>query len=202
MIEKRAYERAELETIPVISDDFLKGDYKEEAKSRILKIIETEAPITESLLSKRLINSFSIKRLGSSLAEYFENALLKELEEEGKLDECIVAGEKVFHNGKDLSFFRPTPDDPDEIRYSYQIPVEEALNAIIYIFETTGKKFLKKDLLSEFSKELEYQRKGSQVVMLFNKAFEEGKKRGLIRKNSSGRFFTSFGQNTEIKETE
>ena len=81
MIEKRAYERAELETIPVISDDFLKGDYKEEAKSRILKIIETEAPITESLLSKRLINSFSIKRLGSSLAEYFENALLKELED-------------------------------------------------------------------------------------------------------------------------
>ena len=189
MIEKRAYERAELETIPVISDDFLKGDYKEEAKSRILKIIETEAPITESLLSKRLINSFSIKRLGSSLAEYFENALLKELEEEGKIDECIVAGEKVFHNGKDLSFFRPTPDDPDEIRYSYQIPVEEALNAIIYIFETTGKKFLKKDLLSEFSKELEYQRKGSQVVTLFNKAFEEGKKRGLIKKNSSGKFF-------------
>ena len=123
-------------------------------------------------------------------------------DEEGKLTSTLTAGEKVYYNGSAVTFFRPTPDNPEEIRYSYQIPVEEALNAIIYIFETRGRKFLKKDLLSEFSKELEYQRKGSQVVSLFNKAFEEGKKNGIIRKNSSGRFFTSFGQNTEIKETE
>ena len=80
MIEKRAYVKAEFEPIEVDSEDFLKGAYREEAKERILKIIEVEAPITDALLSKRLINSFSIKRLGSSLAEYYES-LIKELKE-------------------------------------------------------------------------------------------------------------------------
>lgn len=201
MIEKRAYEKAVFDIIEVDSQDFLKGAYRDDAKERILRIIEIEAPITEALLSKRLINSFSIKRLGSSLSEYFDS-LLKELDEEGKLTSTLTAGEKVYYNGSAATFFRPTPDNPEEIRYSYQIPVEEALNAIIYIFERTGRKFLKKDLLSEFSKELEYQKKGSQVVSLFNKAFEEGKKKGIIMKNSSGKFFVSSDKNTEIQETE
>lgn len=187
MIEKRAYEKASLEVMEIDSEEFLKGEYGEDAKAKILRIIEIEAPITESLLAKRLINSYGIKRLGSSLSDYF-SSLIKELEEEGKLKMEAVAGENVFHKDDDSSYFRPTPEDPEEIRYSYQIPVSEALNVITYILETTGKKYTKKALLVEFSKELEYQRKGSQVVSLFNKAFEEGKKRGVIRKNSSGKF--------------
>ena len=75
MIEKRAYEKAVFDIIEADSEDFLKGAYKDEAKERILKIIEIEAPITEALLSKRLINSFSIKRLGSSLSEYFDSLM-------------------------------------------------------------------------------------------------------------------------------
>ena len=201
MVEKRAYEKAEFDIIEVDSEDFLKGSYKDEAKERILRIIEIEAPITDALLSKRLINSFSIKRLGSSLSEYFDT-LIKELEEEGKLKREMIRGEIVYHNTASSSFFRPTPENPEEIRYSYQIPIEEALNTLIYIFETRKRKFLKKDLLSEFSKELEYQRKGSQVVSLFNKAFEEGKQKGIIKKNSSGKFFLSTEQNTEIEERE
>ena len=198
MIEKRAYVKAEFEPIEVDSEDFLKGAYREEAKERILKIIEVEAPITDALLSKRLINSFSIKRLGSSLAEYYES-LIKELKEDGKLNEIIMAGEKVYHNGECSLFFRPTPENPEEIRYSYQIPVEEALNVITYIFEQTGRKFIKKELLCEFSNQLEYQRKGSQVVSLFNKAFDEGKKSGMIKKNSSGKFYLCIEKNTETE---
>ncbi len=189
MVEKRAYQKAELEPLAVDSEEFLKGDYTEDAKERILKIIETEAPITLALLSKRLINSYGIKRLGSSLDEYFNSVLIKELEDENKVRTEIYAGEKVFFNSDASKFFRPTPDDPEEIRYSYQIPVPEAINAIEYIFQERGKKYSKKDLLSEFSKELEYQRKGSQVVALFKKAFEEGKKRGIIKKTSSGKFY-------------
>lgn len=188
MIEKRAYNKAELETIEVDSEEFLKGEYKEEAKNRILSIIDVEAPITKALLAKRLINSFGIKRLGSSLSDYFENVLIKELDEEGKLTIERREDDDIFHKGNDDCFFRPTPDDPDEVRYSYQIPVTEALNVITYILETTGRKYTKKALLEEFSKQLEYQRKGSQVVTLFNRAFEEGKQKGIIKKNSSGKF--------------
>ena len=110
-----------------------------------------------------------------------------------------MAGEKVYHNGECSLFFRPTAENPEEIRYSYQIPVEEALNVITYIFEQTGRKFIKKELLCEFSNQLEYQRKGSQVVSLFNKAFDEGKKSGMIKKNSSGKFYLCIEKNTETE---
>ena len=57
MIEKREYQKALLEEKHVDSQEFLKGDYNEDAKERIVRIIDAEAPITNSLLSKRLINS-------------------------------------------------------------------------------------------------------------------------------------------------
>ena len=137
-----------------------------------------------------LINSYGIKRLGSALSELFDS-LIKELETEGKLNEQECQGECVFFNSDSSQFFRPTPDDPEEIRYSYQIPVPEALNVIIYIFQRDGKRYKKKDLLEEFSKELEYLRKGAQVVTLFNKAFAEGKEKGIISTSSSGKFYLS-----------
>ncbi len=190
MVEKREYRKAEFGNCEIDSVEFLKGSYNEDAKERILNIIEIEAPITYSLLSKRLINSYGIKRLGSALSELFDS-LIKELETEGKLNEQECQGECVFFNSDSSQFFRPTPDDPEEIRYSYQIPVPEALNVIIYIFQRDGKRYKKKDLLEEFSKELEYLRKGAQVVTLFNKAFAEGKEKGIISTSSSGKFYLS-----------
>ena len=56
------------------------------------------------------------------------------------------------------------------------------------MLENSGKKLKKKEILELFSKELEYLRKGSQVVSLFNKAFDFGKKKGVIKTSSSGKF--------------
>lgn len=187
MIEKREYQKALLEEKHVDSQEFLKGDYNEDAKERIVRIIDAEAPITNSLLSKRLINSYGILRLGSLLNDMYES-IIKELETEERIKSEIVCGEKEFYKEESCNYFRPTPDDPEEIRYSYQIPVTEALNVIIYVLENSGKKLKKKEILELFSKELEYLRKGSQVVSLFNKAFDFGKKKGVIKTSSSGKF--------------
>ena len=189
MIEKRAYEKTELEVFNVKSDDYLKGDYENETKERILAIIEREAPITEELLCKRLLNSFSIQRMGSALDFYLRSSILLKMAAQGLAKREEVQGQIIYHKPGDDCYFRPTPENPEEIRYSYQIPVTEAICCLAHVFETSEKtNYSKKQLLDSFSKEMGYLRKGAQVTALFNKAFAEAKKRGVIITKSSGKF--------------
>ncbi len=189
MIEKRAYEKMDLAVLDVKSDDYLKGYYENETKERILAIIDREAPITEELLCKRLLNSFSIQRMGSSLDFYLKSSILLNMTVQGLTEREEVQGQIIYHKQGDSCYFRPTPDNPEEIRYSYQIPVTEAICCLSYIFETSEKaNYSKKQLLDCFSHEMGYLRKGAQVTALFNKAFAEAKKRGVIITKSSGKF--------------
>ncbi len=189
MIEKRAYEKTDLEILEVKSDDYLKGDYRKTTEERILAIIETEAPITEELLCKRLLNSFSIQRMGSALDFYLKSTVLAEMSVKNEVEREIVQNQVVYHRKDDQGYYRPTPENPEEIRYSYQIPVPEAICCIIHVMETSDKtNFSKKQLLEAFSIEMGYLRKGAQVVALFNKAFAEAKKRGVIITKNSGKF--------------
>ena len=67
MIEKKEYRIAELVTITASPEAIISGSMNDEIKDRILKTIETEAPILESLLFKRVINSMSLKKAGSRI---------------------------------------------------------------------------------------------------------------------------------------
>ena len=89
-------------------------------------------------------------------------------------------GEKVFHFG-DESFFRTSIDSE---RYSYQIPIEEAANCILYILEREGRILTKSALRRLFQKELGYEKLGSQIDRLFEQAARSPR----IKRTGNGRF--------------
>ena len=177
MVEKRPYVKTGLETISLTPEAILERAWDEEIKNRMCLVIETEAPVLEDLLFKRVLNSLSLRKLGSRLLPVFESiaALLPYERTQDRMG-------YVYHNGKEEDFFRPSPDSSD--RYSYQIPTQEAAVCLEYILSQEEKTVTKTRLLQLFRREMGYERAGSQVESLF----EAASKSGRIGRTGNGRF--------------
>ena len=186
MAEKKEYKEAVLETIGATPEAIISGSLNDEIKSRMLAVIETEAPIKESLLFKRVINSLSLKKVGSRILPVFDSissSLPVRITEDSD-------GERVFHKETEDDCYRPTPDSA--VRYSYQIPEEEAYQipeeeaaaCLRAILEKHGKTMTKKELKKIFRDEMGYQKMGASVDNLFNAAA----KHDGIKRTGNGRF--------------
>ena len=178
MAEKKEYKEAVLETIGATPEAIISGSLNDEIKSRMLAVIETEAPIKESLLFKRVINSLSLKKVGSRILPVFDSissSLPVRITEDSD-------GERVFHKETEDDCYRPTPDSA--VRYSYQIPEEEAATCLKAILEKHGKTMTKKELKKIFRDEMGYQKMGASVDNLFNAAA----KHDGIKRTGNGRF--------------
>ena len=176
MIEKRKYRIAELTEIKTDPEAIISGAMDEEIRNRMMITIETEGPILEPLLFKRVINSMSLKKVGSRIEPVFRR-IASSLS-------CTMTtedGSCVFHNGKEENFFR-TAEDSD--RYSYQIPISEAVKCLQYIISKTAHSMTKKELGNRFRDELGYERMGSQVDILFTKAASSAE----IERYGNGRY--------------
>ncbi len=177
MAERKEYTVAPLNVIETTPEAITSGSLDEEIRERMLKVIDSEAPILESILFKRVINSLSLKKVGARILPVFDriaSSLAVRISDNG--------GERVFHKDGDDCYFRPTPDS--EVRYSYQIPTEEAVQCIQYILEKEGRIITKTELSRLFKKEMGYDRMGSQVDALFLKAA----KSPAIKRTGNGRF--------------
>ncbi len=178
MIEKKPYTKVNLPITPRESNDLLSLSFNNEIKERMKMTIEAEAPIRRTLLYKRVINSFSLIKVGSRLLALFD-AVASELDNETSED---YDGEIVFHNGKNEDFFRPSPDSDD--RYSYQIPSSEAASCILYIMENSDKPSLAKTkLYREFITAMGWEKSGSSIEKLFSAALMDKR----IKRSGNGR---------------
>ena len=175
MIEKKEYRIAALEPIAADPEMIISRALDDEIRARMSAVIETEAPIREALLFKRVIYSLSMKKVGSRIEPVFrciaQSLPYEKTEEEGEL---------VFHNG-DESFFRTSIDSD---RYSYQIPIAEAAACILYILERENRIITKSELAILFRNELGYERLGAQVDALFRAAAKDAR----IGRTGNGRF--------------
>ena len=162
MIEKREYIATELEEKLSSPEMIISRSLDDEIKNRMIAVIETEAPIREELLFKRVINSLGLVKLGSRLSEVFLD-IASTLEYETSAENCKL----VYHKDvKNENYFRPTPDSI--IRYSYQIPFSEGANCILYILEnSSSSSYTKSALRKLFLKEMNYQKCGAKVDELY-----------------------------------
>ena len=176
MAEKKDYRTAELNVIAASPEAIISGSMDEEIRERMMLTIEAEGPILESLLYKRVINSMSLKKVGSRIEPVFRRIAMSLSCQ--KTDEDGVT---VFHNGRDESFFR-TAEESD--RYSYQIPLSEAVHCLQYIISGSERSLTKKELAIRFRDELGYERMGAQVDNLFIRASASPD----IKRYGNGRF--------------
>ncbi len=177
MAEKKDYRTAELNVIAASPEAIISGSMDEEIRERMMLTIEAEGPILESLLYKRVINSMSLKKIGSRILPVFDR-VASELPVRITYDDK----ERVFHAENEEDVFRPTPDS--SVRYSYQIPTEEAVCCLRYILQRENRIITKTELSKLFKAELGYDRMGSQVDALFKKAAKSPE----LKRTGNGRF--------------
>ncbi len=185
------YTEAALETTPITPEQFISGDMDDDMRSRIETIVETEGPVMQSVLAKRLINSYGMQQLGRRLREKFEAVLFAmefptTSQKEGTVywrrDAADSDGQYAFS----YTFYRYC--DEDCKRYSYQIPVCEVVNALVEALEESDMRFVPKSVLfARTAQLLGYQRKGASVRAILDEALNEGFSTGKIIRSGNGR---------------
>lgn len=179
-IEKREYEVALFETVPLTTKDLTGGAYDDLVRQRIARTIEVEGPVTRSLLLKRVANSLSIQKVGCRLDEYFSRIL-----EDFSALRDDQYGIEVYHRIEvDVEpFYR---GDSRAVRYTVQIPPCEAAFALMDSLYLAGGRQKRKDAYAAFLYELGYQKTGNDLKKLFSRALRWAEDNKRIRKMSNG----------------
>ncbi len=181
MINRAEYIGTDLPLASHSPEELLSGTLNAEILKRMEEVIEVESPIKESLLFKRVLNSFGLVKLGSRLEPHFKDIAEKLTALRFSEDEKVYLKPDF-----EVDFFRYSDST---LRYSYQIPVIEGVNAIIYILEKENRRLTRKELLQLFSESLGYQRKGAQVISLFLACLEHGLRKGYVKVSGNHRYF-------------
>jgi superfamily I DNA and/or RNA helicase len=157
---KQFYVVMKLPVENISSDVFCLPEYTQNILDKIAKVIDTEGPISRSLLSKRILQSYSIARMGSRLEKRFDGLLRKvhyPTTTHRRMKyywpmEIVPSSYKVFRVSENESERRNVED----------LPPEEVACAVRYILQNQLS-MSKDDLVREASKILGYARAGTTV---------------------------------------
>ena len=183
-ISAKPYTITKLPASSLSSEDFMARKNASELKKRAMQVIETEAPITENLLTKRLLQSYSITRVGtrvqSYLDEFYSNLSLKVTKQSD--------GQKIYWNSKqnsnDYNDFRAGKTDAEK-RDTKDIPIIEAANAV-YKIVSDQIALSPEDLAKEAAKQLGFSRLGNNLTTLMEEAVEFNKSAGYLTVAENG----------------
>lgn len=152
----KPYQVAVLDYTPAPSGDFAQGYYDSEALNKIHAVVEIEAPISRTLLCKRVLSSFAINRMGPRLSAHMDLLLGQ--------SGFRTTGEKscfYWNNGQDpesYDIYRP-----ESGREALDIAPEEVAVAVCRILEEQGS-LSEDDLLREAAHRFNYARMGDNVT--------------------------------------
>ena len=150
---------------------------------RIRTVLEQEGPISESLLTRRVVQSFAISRAGSRIQMY-----LAELYRSMKLRTTLQGGERFYwredQDPRAYAGFRANGEG-DGKREPRDIPVQEAANAVCLALEEQFS-LPEGDLIRAAANLMGFSRMGTAVNALFLGAVTWAWEAGRIRKTDSG----------------
>ena len=164
-------------------DDFLHPYYVGTIRKSILKVLQTEAPVSEGVLIRRVVQSYGIARSGSRIQGHM-TALLSSM----RLRTTTQGDQKIYWNSdqdpKTYTGFRASGDG-DNRRDAKDVPVEEAANAVCYVLYDQVS-MSHDDLVRESANLLNYTRMGSNVVAIFGAAIRYAQREGKICEENNG----------------
>ena len=96
MIEKRSYSAVELPQTEATAEMIIARSLDGEIRERMMRTVEAEGPIMRPLLFKRVIASFSLKKVGSRIEPVF-----REIAASLPFQVTMDDGEEVYHSGCD-----------------------------------------------------------------------------------------------------
>ena len=182
-IKAQPYAVTKLPVTRTTSKLFLEMPNDEEIKKRIVAVIKEEAPITEWLLIKRVINSFGIQKAGvhirTKMFDVLDNMKLK-IEEE--YDQQIYwRSSQVPQNYR---IYRTFTNDDESHRDVTNVPIIEISNAIAETLEE-NERMDYESLVRETACKLGYTRLGKNVTQAMKRGVQMACERYPIKKDGS-----------------
>ena len=157
---RKQYVPAKLRKKNMGYEAFLKGDPAEEVKKRAAAVIAQEAPVSDRLLRKRVLNSLGIQRSGSSVTMVMD-AILQTM----PLFDSEEGTERFFWKDekqrKTYAEYRVSDPDDENKRDILDISAQEIANAVCSVL---GEESLpEEELIRSTANRLGYTRIGSNV---------------------------------------
>ncbi|MBR4162375.1 MAG: DUF3320 domain-containing protein [Solobacterium sp.] len=178
--KKKIYQVTDLPFTSVSSKDFLENPPVAEIKKRIQTVIKKEAPITEWLLIKRVINSFDIWRSGSSIKELMTDVLLSmPLAKTAEHNDSVYW--KKQSDPASYNEYRIFGNDDLSCRDVMQVPEAELANALCAVLSEKGS-LPYDELTRETAALMGYTKMGSNVKACMDNAVKYSVKHKKIQK--------------------
>ena len=171
------YKAAELPSVYVRPEDFITHWYDKQIIQAVYLVLQQEAPICESMLIRRVIQSFGIARSGSRIQD--------------KMDQILpMLNLKCSRNNNQTIYWwddqKPsqynmirTSGEGNNKRDAKEVPIEEVINAIRYVL-IEQLSLSDDDLIREAAKLLGYTRLGNNVEYLIRKGIHVASNSGVI----------------------
>ncbi len=179
------YQAANLTNKTLTAEEFTEPKHLKDIQKRITTVINAEAPISESLLIKRVVQSCGISRAGSRIQNHMSDILIKM---SLKSDE---ASHMRFYWREDQDpntylGFRVSADGENR-RDVREVAVQETANAlytVLYEQISMGQD----DLLRETAKKLGYTRLGGNVLSVLEEGIRYAERKGGIALSAGGNY--------------
>lgn len=179
------YQAAKLESTPMSAEAFIVPERRHYRKlaEKIEAVVEAEGPISESLLTRRVIQSYSIARAGGRIQSFLA-MVFKELK-----FPVTTQGEDRFYwaasqNPETYRAFR-TNGEGENRRSAKEIPVQEAANAVCSALEEQFS-LPQEDLIRAAAKQMGISRIGPAVKALVQSGMEYAQEQGRIHPSDNG----------------
>jgi DNA polymerase III delta prime subunit len=160
-ISKRCYEHTVLPLEVASSDELCLHRSPEEIARRLNTVIQKEGPISQSLLFRRVLQSYGLSRVGPRLEQLFSTTIHRMQNKTTK-----QTGEIFYWPNNQvmdvMNYFR-SMTAAGEKRNAEEIPVQEYAAAAVYVLERQFS-MLESDLIREVAKEFGYTRTGTNVI--------------------------------------
>lgn len=183
-MKKKTYQVADLPFTAVSSRDFVKEPPAEEIRKRIRQVIRKEAPITEWLLIKRVINSFDIWKAGSSVQAYMKD-ILDSMDLPRTAEHTGPVYWKKQDDAVSYADYRVFGKDDLACRDVMQVPTAEMANAMAAVL-AAKEPLAYKQLVRETAALMGYTRMGTNVRSCMDYAVQYGVKKKIIKEKKDG----------------
>ncbi len=173
--EAAPYQAARPVCQPLSPEDFLAPAHTKQVCQALEEILAAEAPISQALLLRRLLQAFGISRSGARIQERVE-LLLKGM----GLRETLQGDSRFYwlptQDPETYACYRPAGSEEDR-REAREIPAQEAASALRRILaQQVG--LPKEDLLRLTAKAMGYPRMGTQVAAMAESGLRWAMSRG------------------------
>ncbi len=167
--DARVYEAAKLSVSTVTAEDFLLPKYTAAIRAKINTVMDKEVPITEALLTRRIIQSYGITRAGSRIQNH-----LREICLDMGLWYTELNDQRVYwKQGQEPAEYHVwrASGEGEHKREIKDVPMIEIVNAVRYVLHSQIG--LPEDVLvREAAKRLGYTRMGTVVVPVITSAIQ------------------------------